>query len=279
MTNGHPTREEDFDLYALGALDGEEKREFESHVASCAGCQAKLAEARGRISLLALAAPPVAPSPAVKQRLMQQVRETLPPSTARQMVPPPIPASARQPESSGGFFGRWWAAVLVPVGFALAAASIILWTQNRRLDAQLADLRASVQQERQQFQEAQQQLQEAQQVAHLVTARDTIVVPLGVQPGMPKGAAHVMYNQKMGMLMYEGELDPAPANKSYQLWLVPKSGKPISAGIFTPGADKASHFMRKLPAGVAPAAFAVTLEPAGGQPQPTGPKVLVGPVS
>jgi anti-sigma-K factor RskA len=128
-------------------------------------------------------------------------------------------------------------------------------------------------------QQERQQLQEAQEVAHLVTARDTMIVPLAVQPGMPKGAAHVMYNQKMGMLMYEGELDPAPANKSYQLWLVPKSGKPISAGVFIPGADKASHFMMKLPAGVAPAAFAVTLEPSGGEPQPTGPKVLVGPVS
>jgi anti-sigma-K factor RskA len=270
VTSGHPTRDEDFDLYALGALDGDEKREFESHLASCAGCQEKLAEARGRIAVLAFAAPPVAPSPAVKQRLMRQVSESLPPSAARDAVSSIAPA--RELDSSGGVFGRWWAAILVPVGFALAAASIILWTQNRRLDAQLADLRVSVEQERQ-------QLQEAQQVAQLVTARDTMLVPLAVQPGMPKGAAHVMYNQKMGMLMYEGELDPAPANKSYQLWLVPKSGNPISAGVFTPGADKANHFMMKLPAGVAPAAFAVTLEPAGGQPQPTGPKVLVGPVS
>jgi anti-sigma-K factor RskA len=270
LTSGHPTREVDFDLYALGALEGDEKREFESHVSSCASCQVKLAEARGRIALLALAAPPVAPSPAVKQRLMRQVRESAPPSTARQTAS--SPASTQPSESSCGLFGRWWAAVLVPVGFALAAASLILWTQNRRLDQQLAELRVSVQQERQ-------ELQEAQEVAQLVTARDTMVVPLAVQPGMPKGAAHVMYNQKMGMLMYEGELDPAPANKSYQLWLVPKSGKPISAGVFTPGADKASHFMMKLPAGVAPAAFAVTLEPVGGQPQPTGPKVLVGPVS
>ncbi len=34
-----------------------------------------------------------------------------------------------------------------------------------------------------------------------------------------------------------------------------------------------------LPAGTAPKAFAVSLEPAGGVPQPTGPMVLVGPVS
>src|SRR5271170_8089777 len=72
--NEHPTREEDFDLYALGALEGEEKRAIESHLAGCGPCAQKLAEAQGRIALLALAAPPVAPSAAVKQRLLDQVR-------------------------------------------------------------------------------------------------------------------------------------------------------------------------------------------------------------
>jgi len=72
--NAHPTREEDFDLYALGALEGDEKLAIESHLASCATCTEKLAEARGRIALLALAAPQSAPSAAVKQRLMLQVR-------------------------------------------------------------------------------------------------------------------------------------------------------------------------------------------------------------
>ena len=73
--NGHPTREEDFDLYALGALEGDEKRAIESHLASCADCGRRLAEARGRVALIALAAPRVEPSAAVKQHLMQRVRD------------------------------------------------------------------------------------------------------------------------------------------------------------------------------------------------------------
>ena len=129
--NGHPTREEDFDLYALGALEGDEKLAIESHIASCTDCARKLAEARGRISLLAFAAPTVAPSAAVKQRLMQQVR-----ASAQSRTParaPRIPA--------GGIFGRWWTAVLVPAAAALAIATIFLWTQKRQLDRQLAELR------------------------------------------------------------------------------------------------------------------------------------------
>src|SRR6202041_942342 len=65
----------------------------------------------------------------------------------------------------------------------------------------------------------------------------------------------------------------------YQLWLVPMSGLPISAGVFNPKNGEMSHMMMKLPAGVTAKAFAVSLEPAGGMPQPTGPMVLVGPTS
>jgi anti-sigma-K factor RskA len=274
--NAHPTREEDFDLYVLGALEGGEKLAIESHVASCATCTEKLAEARGRIALLALAAPPVEPSAAVKQRLMEQVRVDAEGSrAARASVHAPVRTPQRAPqetERASGFFGRWWAAVLVPAGAVLAVATILLWTENRQLDRELAALRAAAQQQ-------QQQLQEARDVANMIESRDTVTVSLAQQPGMPAGAAHVMYNAKMGMLMYDGEIAPAPATKSYQLWLVPADGKPISAGVFNPISGRTDHWMMKLPQGIAAREFAVSLEPAGGMPQPTGPMVLIGPVS
>jgi anti-sigma factor RsiW len=91
--NAHPTREEDFDLYALGALEGDEKLAIESHVGSCVDCAHKLAEAQGRIALLALAAPPYEPSAAVKQRLMLQVRADAESSAA---VPAHIRARAAE---------------------------------------------------------------------------------------------------------------------------------------------------------------------------------------
>ena len=73
MSGEHPNRAEDFDLYALGALDGAERKAFESHLASCADCAEKLATARGRMAILAFAAPPTEPSPGVKESLMRQV--------------------------------------------------------------------------------------------------------------------------------------------------------------------------------------------------------------
>jgi anti-sigma-K factor RskA len=258
--NGHPTREEDFDLFALGALDRDEREMIESHVVACSDCARKVAEARGRMALLAFTAPRVEPSPERKDRLMRQVR-------ARAQDNAQTHATR-----DTGLFGRWWAAVLVPAGVVLTLATIFLWTENRRLDQELASLRTDMRQR-------QEQVQMARDVADLMAAPDTKVVALTSMAGMPKGAARVVYNARMELLVYDGQLEAAPAQKSYQLWLVPMSGPPISAAVFSSASGETSYLRIKLQKGITPIAFAVTLEPAGGMPQPTGPKVLVGPVS
>lgn len=262
--NDHPTREEDFDLYALGALEGAEKQALESHIAFCLGCAQKVADARGRIAMLALAAPPAKAPAIVKERLLQQIR------AARGQGGAALTERDLQP-ASRTVLSRW-TAILLPVAAVLAIATFLLWNANRRLDSQLAALRVSAQRQ-------EQQLQDARDITGLIAARDTITVQLAPQPAMPQGSAHVMYNTKMGMLMYEGQIPPAPAAKSYQLWLVPASGNPISCGVFNPVAGEPDHWMMKLPKGIEPKVFAVTLEPSGGMPQPTGPKVLVGAAS
>jgi anti-sigma-K factor RskA len=261
--SGHPTRPEDFDLYALGVLEGEEKAAIESHVPTCAECANKLAEARGRIALLAFSAPRVEPSAAVRERLMRQVHASAESAAARR--------STDESERAGGFFRRWWAPILVPVGVALAIATVFLWTENARLSRDLARQRANLEEQKK-------QLDEARHMADLLEAKDTVSVALAVQPGMPKGDVRVRYNSKMGMAVCDGWVEPAPANKSYQLWVVPMEGKPISAGVMDHGGP-INPWMMKLPQGMAAKAFAVTLEPEGGMPQPTGPMVLVGPVS
>ncbi len=254
----HPAHEEDFDLYAVGALEGDEKLAIESHAAACPDCARKLAEALGRVAVLALAAPRVEPSAAVKERLVQQIRADASRAPSR-------------PERRG-VFSQWWAAALVPAAAVLVAATIFLWIENRQLDRQLAAMRSSMQHE-------QQQLQENREMAELVSASDTKVIALAHMPGMPKGDGRVVCSSKMGMLYYDGDLEPAPPNKSYQLWLIPAQGDPINAGVFNPAAGKSSSWMSKFPPGTAPKMFAVTIEPAGGMPHPTGPKVLVGAVS
>lgn len=263
MSGEHPTRAEDFDLYALGALDDAERKAFESHLASCADCAEKVTAARGRMAMLAFAAPPTQPSPGVKESLMRQV-------IASAQGPGGSLARVKPEPADGGVFARWWA-VLLPAATAFALATVLLWLHNEQLNRQLADLRVTIQQQ-------QKQLDEARSMAELLSSKDTVMVSLAPQKGAT-GSARVLYNSKNGMMMYDGVTPPAPMDKSYQVWLVPMKGAPIAAGWFTGRPDKPAHMMMKLPEGIAAKAFAVTLEPAGGQPQPTGPMVLVGPIS
>lgn len=69
-----------------------------------------------------------------------------------------------------------------------------------------------------------------------------------------------------------------PPGRSFELWLLPKQGAPISLGVAQPG-----RAVYALPAAAQAAlaqakGFAVSVEPPGGSPtgQPTGPVVLVG---
>jgi len=63
-------------LYALGALEGDEAREFEGHLAAgCAACAAELREFETVASDLGLAAPEAAPPAGVRARLLAHVSE------------------------------------------------------------------------------------------------------------------------------------------------------------------------------------------------------------
>ena len=75
----HTTTDEELEgqaaLYALGALDEEEAREFERHVAGCEACAAELREFRVVAADLALAVPPATPPASVRSRLLSLVSE------------------------------------------------------------------------------------------------------------------------------------------------------------------------------------------------------------
>jgi anti-sigma-K factor RskA len=69
-----------------------------------------------------------------------------------------------------------------------------------------------------------------------------------------------------------------PTDKDYQLWVI-KDNKPISAGVFAVNDTKSNFFKIENLAVTNPkeiGAFAVTLEPKGGMPSPTGDMYMMG---
>jgi anti-sigma-K factor RskA len=70
-------------------------------------------------------------------------------------------------------------------------------------------------------------------------------------------------------------LEPLGPDQQYQLWLI-KDGR-ISGGVFDVGDDGYGSLTVRAPDPLDSYTFGVTVEPAGGSPGPTGPRVLASP--
>jgi anti-sigma-K factor RskA len=253
---------EDPDLYALGALDGEEKQALEAHVRACPACAAELEAARERIALMGLAAPSAAPSAAVKDALLRRVRAERA-GASGQAAPLRTPARPRRM--------AWLTPLLAAATVAFASLAVWLWTRNtaylRQIDSLQAQL-ATVQTESQEI------ARTAADTDKLLGMPGTVRVGLKPMTGMHDGRVGVLYNSQMGMVTCAGWLPAAPPKKSYQLWLVPMKGKPMSLRVFS--GEWNEPMAMHVPAGMEAKAFAVTEEPLGGMPSPTGPMVMGG---
>jgi anti-sigma-K factor RskA len=262
---------EELELLALGALPEAEEAALQEHLSGCATCQAKLAEARGHVSLLAFTAKQDRPAGTVKAELMARIRVSReaeehfawPARTEMQ----PDPGSVGRQRSSAR---NWWTWALVAAAIVLALVSYGLSRENHRIAAEL----------KQQRDAADRLIRDQQQIEKLVAvlaAPDTQTVKLASTERGLNASGVVKFNAKAGVVLYTADLAPLPPNQSYQMWLVPASGAPISAGLMGPGGHAWGNLWTgEVPANTQAKAFAVTIEPVGGVSQPTGPKVLLG---
>jgi anti-sigma-K factor RskA len=100
----------------------------------------------------------------------------------------------------------------------------------------------------------------------------------GLKP-TPEANAWLLWNPttRQGLLLARG-LPAPPAGHAYEIWAL-AGAQPVPAGVFGVDASGRALFrLPPLPADHTFDAFAVTLEPAGGVPKPTGPMHLHGKV-
>ena len=262
--NEHPYFEEDFELYALGTLEAEEKAALEAHLGACAECRERIEAARGRVALLALAAPPAAPPQPARERLLREFGA----EHARRLASTAEGARRRR---------QAWAPLWAVAWLVLLAAAAWLALENHRLFRDLAELERTGQQQRAAQEALEAQSARSRAALDVLTAPETLQIELLPASSRPIPHGKAFYNPSKGLLFYAADLPPLPRNRAYQLWLVPSQGQPVSAGLFnTDARGNGQLILPSLPPGLAAKAFAVTVEPAGGVPQPTGPKVLIG---
>lgn len=98
------------------------------------------------------------------------------------------------------------------------------------------------------------------------------------QPQPPRG--RVFWNPEQGVLLIASNLPPAPAGKRYEMWVIPKAGKPVPAGTFQSRADGTAMHLRAGGLDVSnTGAFAVTVEDEAGADQPTSQPLIVVPAA
>ncbi|HSF62367.1 MAG TPA: anti-sigma factor [Gaiellaceae bacterium] len=218
--------------YALDALDAEERREYEAHLPTCAHCQEELASFWETTEALAVAASGPEPSFELRERILAEVRAEPP-----QVVVP--------------FESRRRRAVPVLAAAAAIAAVVALgvgvWATN--LSSELDDTRAALDRER--------------------AATSVLVDPDARAVPLQAGEGRLVVNQDGEAVLVLHGVDPAPAGKTYELWIVP--GGDIAsanrAGLFS---GREGSELERLEGTVRDGdVVAVTIEEAGGVDAPT----------
>ena len=243
----HEELSEMYELYALGVLAADERIEIEEHLAGgCAECSDGVKHA---IELNAM--------------LLTLPEQVKPPKRLRRRVIASIGA-----ESAPSAWTLGWAISAGCLAVALAVVGLKMGGDLRNSKSQLEearrDLRAS-----------NSQLSKMQEIVQFLNEPQTVQATF---PGGPPQPPHglVFVNANRGVLLIASNLPPVPPGKTYEMWVVPKGGAPIPAGLFQSDPQgNAVHFLSGPVDRARTAAIAVSVEPAAGSQSPTTPPIVV----
>ena len=227
---------------ALSALDAADARALNEHLESCSECREELENWEATAAALALAADPSEPSPNVRERILNEIRDDASPS---QVIP--FRSTSRNIWTSFGSLGAIAAVVLFLV---LIVGLIVLWRQNRAAQAELA---------------------RSKEFLQLVTTPGAKVTELkGTEVGAG-ATAKLVYDPSGRAMLLTDKLPRVPQGKAYQLWFIVGSKPPLPGKTFVPDDAGKGVMTDQVPQpALNSAVFAVTLEPAGGESAPTG---------
>lgn len=278
----HEELRENLEAWAIGALRVPEEQEIERHLATCESCAA-IARSLSLVPLAMQAGQSLeTPSTFARTRLLSTIRGGS--ASATQATTAAVNtgsiAAGDQNEARGARVASWLA-----VAAALVLAAFLGW-DGVRLRGRIADLtreldqaRAAVAASESRMAMIQRSADRSQSALAVLTAPDVARIDLAGQPGAPQASGRAYWSRARGMVFSAAALPPPPSGRTYQVWVVTSAPAPISAGLVAP--DDAGHVdaVFATPQDIPqPVAVAVTLEPSGGVPSPTGPKVLVGTV-
>jgi anti-sigma-K factor RskA len=266
VTPAHDELKHDAAAYALGALEPAERAAFEAHLTECGECTADVRLLRLAAAALPHAVPQLSPPPALRGRILGQAaggRRAVDSGTGPVVQPRGLPA--------------WMQiAALLVIGAGLFMYAQRMQARVSSLEARLAQAQAQVANADRQTAEARTVALRAQSAMGVFAALDVARIDLAGQPVARMARARALWSRQRGMVFTVSNLPPLPPGRVYQVWVVTAQA-PVSAGLLTPDAQGGGSVYFETPVDILPpVAVAVTLEPAGGVPAPTGPRYLIG---
>ncbi len=248
------------DEYVLSTITPEQRREVDAHLRTCAECTAEVRELSMVMEGLARAPEAVTPPVALKARVMRAIADQ-PRRTLSVVAPPRL--------TPAGWSNGWLAAAAAII-LVLGGALYMSYERTRRFSDELRRTDAEMAELRQRLNEYSGQTDLA---LSILTASDMQRIELA---GSASGA-RAYWSATRGLLVAADQLPVPPPGRIYQVWLI-GGGAPVSAGVLGSPRSGRGMLIAPPPGGIAPGpvTVAVTDEPPGGLPAPTGAKHLVG---
>lgn len=185
--------------YALDALDPEERRSYEEHLAGCERCREELASFWEVTDALAMAAPGPEPRPDLRERILAGVR------AERQTV---VPLESRRRRLVPAFGAVAAVAAAVAIGLGLYAVS---------LSDDLDEARSALGRQR--------------------AAAAVLADPAARSVALQTGRGRLVVGDDGDAVLVLDRVGPAPAGKTYEVWIV-QGSTPRPAGLFAGAAGR-----------------------------------------
>ena len=143
-------------------------------------------------------------------------------------------------------------------------------------EVEVGELRARTAQQQQEMASLNKALARGDEISPFLRSANIKVISLtGSDEAKGAGGLLLFDPDSQKALFYAFNMPPLPSGKTYQLWAI--LDKPISAGTFvTDTGNKSRLLIKRIPELTRINKFAVSLEPEGGRPAPTGPIYLSG---
>lgn len=256
--------------YALGALSEAEHRAFEAHLKTCAECAAEVREFAAVAAGLPYAVPLVDPPAALRARVLQSV-------AAEARLPADVAAGRK---SSRGV----WAFVAAAATIAAVALGIYAQSLQQRINKLEEELRLATAR----IDDGQRQVvlyraaaDRTAEIRAILAAPDLRRIELAGQKAAPGASGRAFWSPARGLVVAFDNLPATSPDRVYQLWVIPPGAgaAPISAALLELQPDGRAIALGAAGSAARVGTVAVTLEPAGGVPAPTGDMIVAGALS